>query len=170
LRERLAINEQIRSRELRVIQDDGKNLGVVTKEEALRIAKERGLDLIQLPGGTEPPIAKIMDYGRYQYELSKKNKKAKATAHVTETKTLQVKIGTSEHDLEIKAKQGSKWLKEGHRIKIELQLTGRTKYMDPKFHTERLNRVLHLVTENYKVAEEAKRSPRGLAVVIERSK
>jgi translation initiation factor IF-3 len=79
-----------------------------------------------------------------------------------------VKVGTGDHDLELKAKQASNWLKEGHRIKVELFLSGRTKYMDEKFLRERLDRVLKLITENFKIAEEVKRGPKGLQLTIER--
>ncbi len=111
-----------------------------------------------------------MDYGKYQYEASKKAKKAKAGAKPTETKSIQTKIGTGDHDLELKAKTASKWLKEGHRIKIELYLAGRAKYMDEKFLKERLDRLLHLITEDYKISESYKRGPKGLTTTIERAK
>jgi translation initiation factor IF-3 len=89
--------------------------------------------------------------------------------HITETKTIQVKIGTGEHDLELKAKKTSEWLGEGHRVKLDLFLPGRTKYMEPKFLEERLARILKLLTVEYRVAEAPQRSPKGLTVVIERS-
>lgn len=162
------INNQIRATELRVILDDGTNLGVIPTNEALKISLEKDLDLIEISPDAKPPIAKIMDFGKYQYELSKKQKQMKAKAHVTETKTLQVKIATGEHDLMIKAKQASKWLKEGHRIRIDLFLAGRAKYMEDKFLKERLERILHLITEEYKIAEEYKRGPKGRTIVIER--
>ncbi len=130
MRER--INNQIRAQELRVIDSENQNLGVLSIKEALELAQSKGLDLIEVNPNSNPPIAKIMDFGKYQYELSKKLKKAKAGAKMTETKSIQIKIGTGDHDLELKAKTASKWLKEGHRIKIELFLAGRAKYMDEK--------------------------------------
>ncbi len=170
MREKIAINEQIRAQELQVIGSEGQNLGVIGRDEALRLAREAKLDLIEISKGVIPPIAKIMDYGKYRYEKDKKVKRAKANAHATETKMLQVNIGTGEHDLLIKAKQASGWLKEGHRVKIELRLSGRVKYMEPRFLRERLDRILHLLTESYKITEEAKRGLRGLALVIEKAK
>ena len=86
----------------------------------------------------------------------------------TETKSIQVKVGTGDADLALKAKQASLWLKEGHRIKVELFLKGRTKYMDENFLKERLDRVLHLITEQYKIAEALKKVPKGLMLTIER--
>lgn len=168
MRER--INNQIRASELRVIDSENNNLGVLSIKQALELAQEKGLDLIEISPNATPPVGKIMDFGKYQYEMSKKLKKVKAGAKSTETKSIQVKIGTGEHDLQLKAKTASKWLKEGHRIKIELFLSGRAKYMEEKFLKERLDRVMHLITENYKISDSYKRGPKGLTVTIEKAK
>ena len=163
------INNQITAPELRVIMEDGQNLGVISFEEALDKAREVGLDLIEISPKASPPVAKIMDYGKFQYAENKKLKLSKTKAHTVEVKNIQVKVGTGEHDLELKAKKASAWLKEGNRIKIDLFLPGRTKYMDMKFLKERMERVLKLITEEYKVSDEAKKSPKGLSIVIERA-
>ena len=168
MRER--INNQIRAKELRVIDSEGQNLGVLSIKEALELAQSKGLDLIEIAPNAIPPIAKVMDFGKYQYEVNKKLKKAKAGSKPTETKSIQIKIGTGNHDLGLKAKTASKWLKEGHRIKVELFLAGRTKYMDEKFLRGRLDRILYLITENYKVSDSYKRNPKGLVITIERAK
>lgn len=168
MRER--INNQIRAQELRVIDSENQNLGILSTKEALELAQSKGLDLIEINPNSNPPIAKIMDFGKYQYELSKKLKKAKAGAKTTETKSIQVKVGTGDHDLELKAKTASKWLKEGHRIKIELFLSGRSKFMNENFLKERLDRVLHLITEDYKVSDSYKKGPKGLFITIEKNK
>lgn len=169
MKEKVRINAQISSLTLRVIDDADNNLGVISKEEAIRLAQAKGLDLIEISPNATPPIAKIMDYGRFQYIAQKKDRDSRAKAHVTETKTIQIKIGTSERDLELKAKKSSEWLREGHRVKLDLFLPGRSKYMDVKFLGERLDRILRLVSEEYRVAEEAKKSPKGLTIVIERA-
>lgn len=166
MRER--INNQIRANELRVILSTGENLGVLSFKEAMALADKQGLDLIEISPNANPPIAKIMDFGKYQYEQNKKQKKAKASSHKTETKSIQIKIGTGDGDLALKARKASEWLKEGHRIKVELFLSGRSKYMNDAFLRERLNRVLHLITENYKVAEEYKKGPKGPIITLER--
>jgi len=163
------INNQIRSSELRVIDSDGSNLGVISKEEAIKKAERQMLDLIEISPNANPPVAKITDYGKFQYEEKKKQKEAKSKAHVTETKTLQVKIGTGDHDLGLKAKNASNWLKEGHRIKLDLFLAGRAKYLDQKFLRERMERILVLTTEDYKIADGPKRSPKGLTVILEKA-
>ena len=169
MKEKIRINREIRAPKLRVIDDADGNLGTMTTEDALKLAVEKGLDLIEISPNAVPPVAKIMDYGRFQYIAQKKDRDARAKAHTTETKTIQIKIGTSERDLELKAKKSSEWLKEGHRVKLDLFLPGRTKYMEPKFLEERLDRILRLVSEEYRVSEPPKKSPKGLTVVIEKS-
>ncbi len=156
--------------ELRVVGPEGENVGVITLQEALRQAESAGLDLIEISPTAVPPVAKIMDYGKYRYEENRKAKTAKVKSHATETKSLQVKIGTGEHDLELKAKRASEWLKDGDRIKIDLFLPGRAKYLERDFLEERLKRLLRLITEDFKIADQPKKSPKGLTMVIERGK
>jgi translation initiation factor IF-3 len=164
------INHAIRAPELRVITAEGENLGVISTSEALKRANEMGLDLIEISPNANPPIAKIMDYGKFQYAENKKLKNAKSKSSTTEVKSLQVKIGTGDHDLNLKAKKASEWLGEGHRIKIDLFLPGRSKFLDESFLRERMDRILKLITENYNIADPVKKSPKGLSVVIERAK
>jgi translation initiation factor IF-3 len=155
--------------ELRVVGAAGENHGVISLEKALALAKGASLDLIEISPNAVPPVAKIMDYGKFQYVEQKKEKEVKAKSHVTETKAIQIKIGTSERDLELKAKKISEWLEDGHRVKLDLYLPGRTKYMDPKFLQERMDRILRLVSQEYKVAEPPVRGPKNLSMTLERS-
>jgi translation initiation factor IF-3 len=162
------INQQIRARELRVIGPKGENLGVLTLSEALKKADEHGLDLIEISPTAIPPVAKIADFGRYQYEEAKKAKSAKKP-HSSEVKNVQVKLATGDHDLALKAKKTSEWLAEGHRVKVDLFLPGRAKYLDEKFLKERIERMLKLVSVDYKIADPAKKSPKGMTAIIERA-
>ncbi len=166
---RTRINHQIRAPELRVIGPQGENIGVITLQEALSKATEAGFDLIEISPNAVPPVAKIMDYGKFQYAENKKQKVAKAKVHTVEVKTIQVKIGTSEHDLELKAKRVAEWLTEGNRVKIDLFLAGRSKYMEFKFLQERLERILKLIPVAYKIADSVKKGPKGLTIIIEKS-
>jgi len=161
------INNQIKAKELRVIGENNENLGILSFSEAITKAREKGLDLIEISPTATPPVAKIMDYGKFLYEQNKKRKKADS-GHRTETKSLQIKIGTSEHDLMLKAKKISSWLNENHRVKIELFLTGRLKSLGDAFLKEKINRLLNLITTNYKIAEDFKKSPKGLTIIIEK--
>lgn len=162
------INEAIRAPEMRVIGSEGENLGVLKKEEALKQAKELELDLIEISANSNPPVAKIADYGKFLYEQKKKQKASKAKSQSVEVKTIQVKIGTDENDLNIKAKKASEWLEEGHRIKVELFLPGRTKYIDKTFLEERISRLLKLISVDFKTATPIGKSPKGLTTIIEK--
>lgn len=166
--DRLRINNEIRAQELRVISADGGNLGVLSLEAALAAAKTAGLDLIEISPSAVPPIAKIMDYGKFEYERSKKEKAVKAKVKVSETKEVQIKVGTGDHDMELKAKKAAEWLAEGHRVRAELFLKGRYKGMEEKFLKDRLEKFLIRIPYAYKVAEPVTKSPKGYAGVIER--
>ena len=169
MKSRIRINSEIRAAELRVIGAAGENLGIISTAAALAAAKAAALDLIEISPNAVPPVAKIMDYGKFQYEQQKKDREVRAKAHVTETKSVQVEVGTGENDLTRKARQAAGWLKEGHRVRIELFLKGRYKYMDPAFLKERLKRFVLLVPEDYKEAEGIQRGPKGFTMIIEKA-
>ena len=166
--DRLRINNEIRAQELRVIGAEGENLGVLALPEALAAAKTAGLDLIEISPSAVPPVAKIMDYGKFEYERSKKEKMVKAKVKISETKEVQVKVGTGDHDMDLKAKKAAQWLAEGHRVRAELFLKGRYKGMEEKFLKDRLEKFLIRIPYAYKIAEPVARSPKGFAGVIER--
>jgi translation initiation factor IF-3 len=153
---------------MRVISAEGGNLGVLSLEAALAAAKVAGLDLIEISPSAVPPIAKIMDYGKFEYERSKKEKVAKSKVKISETKEVQIKVGTGDHDMELKAKKAAEWLAEGHRVRAELFLKGRYKGMGEEFLKDRLEKFLVRIPYAYKVAEPITRSPKGFAGVIER--
>ena len=163
------VNHQIRASELRVIGPKGENLGIISLSEALMKAEEAGLDLIEISPNAVPPVAKISDFGKFQYEENKKQKQAKSKAHTVETKTIQVKLGTGEHDLGLKAKKASEWLADGNRVKLDLFLPGRAKYLDQNFLKTRLDRILKLITVEYKIATPPTKSPKGLTVIVEKA-
>ncbi len=167
-KERVRMNEGIRAKEVRVLGPEGENFGVLATADALAKAKELGLDLIEVSPNANPPVCKITDYGKHKYDQKKKDKDIKSKAKVTETKEAQVKIGTSTNDMNIKASKIGAWLREGHRVKVDLFLWGRYKYMEFDFLKDRLERFLAIIPESYKIADEIKKSPKGLSVVLER--
>lgn len=162
------INHQIKAPELRVITEDGANLGVIPLSQAIREAQTRNLDLIEISPNAVPPVAKIMDYGKFQYDEKKKQRVAKSRTQTSELKNIQVKIGTGDHDLELKAKKASEWLNDGHRVKIDLYLSGRSKFMDINFHKERMDRIFKLITTEYKVVSPPTKGLKGLSATIEK--
>ena len=149
---------------------EGENFGVLPLSDAIAKAQEFGLDLIEISPNAVPPVAKVMEYGKFQYEQQKKRREIKAKSHTTETKSVQVKIGTGDHDMQLKAKKAAAWLGEGHRVKVDLFLWGRYKYMEFGFLKERLERFLKLIPADYKLADPISKSPKGLATTLERAK
>jgi len=164
--DRLKINEGIRAPELRVLLDDGSS-EVMKREAALKLAANQGLDLIEITAKANPPVAKITDYGKYVYDQKKKQKEIKAKQNTVEVKSLQIRVGTGDADLKMKADRASEWLADGDRVKAELYLRGRSKYLDKTFLETRLKKVLEFITEEYKVVEDIKESPKGIAILIE---
>lgn len=161
-------NHAIRANEVRVIGPEGENFGVLSLSNALKRAEEFGLDLIEISPNANPPVTKIANLGKYLYEENKKQKQGKKS-HSTEVKTVQIKLGTGDHDLNLKAKKASEWLSQGDRVRVDLFLPGRAKYLDEKFLKERIERMLKLVSIDYKIADSPKKSPKGMTVIIERA-
>jgi len=167
---RTNINYYIRAPELRLIGAEGENIGIVSNSVAQKMAQDAGLDLIEISPNANPPVAKIMDYGRFQYDENKKQKVSKATAKVVEVKNIQVKIGTGEADLALKAKKASEWLADGQQVRVELFLSGRSKFLKDDFLNERLQRYLNLISVDFKITVPLKRGPKGPSLVIEKKK
>lgn len=147
---------------------EGENLGVLSFADALKAAEAAGLDLIEISPNAKPPVAKVMDYGKFQYELKKRESAARAKAKVSETKEVQIKVGTGENDMRLKANKAAEWLAEGHRVRAELFLKGRYKGMEEAFLKSRLEKFLLLIPFAYKIAEPVARAPKGFAAIIER--
>lgn len=120
-----AINEEIREKELRVISNTGEQLGVISTREALRLASEAELDLVMISPGANPPVCKIMDYGKFIYEQSKKEKEAKKKQKVISVKEIRVSPTIEEHDLGIKANNAKKFIIDGDKVKITVRFRGR---------------------------------------------
>lgn len=119
------INEDIRDKEVRLIGDDGAQLGIMSSQEALNIAIEKNLDLVKIAPGSNPPVCKIMDYGKYRFEQSKREKESKKNQHVIEVKEIRMSPGIGLNDFNVKLKNGLKFLKEGNRLKVTVRFRGR---------------------------------------------
>ena len=119
------INDEIRDKEVRVISDNGEQLGIMSAAEALRVAEERDLDLVKIAPGSNPPVCKIMDYGKYRFEQSKREKEAKKNQHVIEVKEIRMSPSIGENDFNTKLKNGQKFLSGGDRLKVTVRFRGR---------------------------------------------
>lgn len=165
---RLRINNQIRVPEVQVIDEDGKQLGVMKTFDALKMAREKELDLAEVGPNMRPPIAKIMDYGKYIYRKERQEKKSGPKVKEQERKTIRVGFKTGVHDLEFKAKKAEEFLKEGHIVKLELTLRGREKALS-QIGKERLANFIKFIKEEFTVQEDVKRSPFGWTITIKKA-
>ena len=140
-------------------------MGIMPLEDALRQAQERNLDLIQVTEKVEPPVCKIIDYGKYLYRQQKKEKGAKQKGG--EMKGIRLSFNISQHDMAIRAKQAEKFLKEGDKIRIEMRLVGRQKALGD-FAKEKVNKFLEVLQGviPFKVEREIKREPRGFSMIV----
>lgn len=119
------INEEIRYKELRVISDTGEQLGIMSRGEALRISEEKNLDLVCVSPNAKPPVCKILDYGKYRYELQKREKEAKKKQATTQVKEIRLSTFIEDHDIGVKAKTALKFLNNGDKVKVTLRFRGR---------------------------------------------
>lgn len=121
----LFINEQIRDKEIRLIGENGEQLGIMPAREALKLAEEAGLDLVKIAPTAKPPVCKIVDYGKYRYELARKEKDAKKKQKVIEIKEIRMSPNIDTNDLNTKASAARKFIEKGNRVKVTLRFRGR---------------------------------------------
>lgn len=119
------LNEQIRDKEIRLIGDDGEQLGIMSAKDALKMAKEAGLDLVKIAPTAKPPVCKIVDYGKYRYEQARREKEAKKKQKVTEVKEIHLSPNIDVNDLTTKANQARKFVEKGNKVKVALRFRGR---------------------------------------------
>ena len=119
------VNERIKAREVLVIDEDGTKLGVMPTREALNIARGKGLDLVEVSPNANPPVCRIMDYGKYKYQMQKKLHEAKRKQKTVEVKTVKVRPRTDEHDMQVRIKQARKFLEKGNKVKAVVMFRGR---------------------------------------------
>lgn len=119
------LNEEIKEKEVRVVADGGEQLGIMSSQEALKIAEEREVDLVLMSPGATPPVCKIMDYGKFVYEQAKKNKEAKKKQKVINVKEVRLSPTIEEHDISIKANNARKFLLDGNKVKVTVRFRGR---------------------------------------------
>ncbi|MBE5967913.1 MAG: translation initiation factor IF-3 [Lachnospiraceae bacterium] len=119
------INEQIRDREVRLIGENGEQLGIMSGKEANKLAREAELDLVKIAPTAKPPVCKIIDYGKYRYELTRKEKEAKKKQKVTDVKEIRLSPNIDDNDLNTKANHARKFLSKGDKVKVSLRFRGR---------------------------------------------
>ncbi len=127
-RDRTRVNAEIQAPQVRVIDSDGKQLGILPRREALRLAGERSLDLVEVAPNADPPVAKLMDFGKYQYERAKREREARKARKEIEVKEVRLRPKTDEHDINFKVRQARAFLASGAKVKIRMRFRGREIY------------------------------------------
>ncbi|OGZ61028.1 MAG: translation initiation factor IF-3 [Candidatus Spechtbacteria bacterium RIFCSPLOWO2_01_FULL_43_12] len=159
-------NEQISAPEVRLLDEKGNNLGIVKTAEAIKKAREAGLDLIEISGKAVPPVARIMDHGKYLYQQEKKDKDAKKKQETGSVmKGVRIGMQTSEHDTGIKAGLVDKFLKKGYKVRVELIMKGREKALQD-MGNKKVEDFLSALSEEHEVEQGPKKSPRGIYFII----
>ncbi len=140
------INEMIREEQIRVIDDEGEQLGIMKPEDALRDAEEQGLDLVEVAPKAEPPVCRIMDFGKYRYQQSKRAKESKKHQHTVTVKEIKYRPKISDHDFDFKTNHVRDFLKAGNKVKLTIMFRGR-EMAHPEFGRELLGRVVEDVKD-----------------------
>lgn len=158
-------NEQIYAREVRVIGPDSEQLGILDRNEAIAIAKEHGLDLVEVAATADPPVCRIMDYGKFKYETQKKKQEAKKRQTVVQIKEIKVRPKTDEHDFETKVRHIKRFLEEGDRVKVTVFFRGREIVHKDRGITV-LERIILETKDVGKVEQEPKAEGRTLQMLL----
>jgi translation initiation factor IF-3 len=161
----LRVNREIRAPEVRVIDEDGTMLGVYPPMEALRMAEAKGLDLIEIAPTAKPPTCKIMDYGKYKYELKKKEHQARKNQTIIVIKEIQIRPRTDSHDLNVKMKHARRFLLEGDKVKVNLRFYGR-EMAHQHLGMDLLNKVIKALSDIAMVEVPPKMEGRQLFVLV----
>ncbi len=159
------INERIRAPEIRLIGADGENIGVLTPSRALAMAQDAGLDLVEISPTATPPVCKIMDFGKFKYELQKREAEARKKQKIIEVKEIKFRPGTDTHDYEVKMRSVLKFLGEGDKVKVTLRFRGR-EMAHQELGAQLLNRVADDVKDLAKVEQMPKLEGRQMVMMI----
>jgi translation initiation factor IF-3 len=159
------VNDRIRGGEIRLIGADGENVGVVSPARALAMAEEAGLDLVEISPNAEPPVCKIMDFGKYKYEQQKREAEARRKQHIIEIKEIKFRPGTDTHDYDVKMRSVMKFLAEGDKVKVTLRFRGR-EMAHQQLGLELLNRVAADVGDAGKIESMPKLEGKQMVMMI----
>jgi translation initiation factor IF-3 len=164
-KDRQQINEYIRAKEVRVIDENGEMRGIMSLDDALALAEEANLDLVNVSPNADPPVCKILDYGKYRYDMQKREKNAKKNQKVTEVKEIRLSTFIEDHDIQVKANTAIKFLKEGDKVKVSLRFRGRERdYQSKGF--EVMERFAEAVSEFGEIEKKAKLEGRSLSMFL----
>ena len=159
------INEQIRDKEIRLIGEDGEQLGIMSAKDALKMAKEAELDLVKIAPQSVPPVCKIMDYGKYRFEQAKREKEARKNQHVVDIKEVRLSLNIDTHDFNTKLNNALKFIKHGDKVKVSIRFRGR-EMGHPEIGLEIMNRFAESCSEFAVVEKPAKLEGRNMLMFL----
>jgi translation initiation factor IF-3 len=159
------INWGIRAQEVRVIDSDGKQAGIMPLKEAMRIAEEKGLDLVEVAPNATPPVCRVMNYGKYKYQQSKRSQEARKHQTVIQVKEVKLRPRTEEHDFQFKLRHAKRFLSEGNKVKISILFRGR-ELAHPEFGRDMMNRFLEEVKDIMVIEQAPRLEGRNMVMVV----
>ncbi len=163
--DKVRVNENIRAKELRLISNDGKLIGIVDIREALDIAEKSGMDLVEISPKANPPVCKIIDYGKYKYEQQKREKKNKKKQHVINVKEVRFRPHTDTHDIETKVRKIREFIENGDRVKISIMFRGR-EMAHQEMGMETMQHVISLIDDIAKIDKAPRQEGRFLTAYL----
>jgi translation initiation factor IF-3 len=158
-------NENIRANEVRVIDAEGGQVGVMPVAQGIALAKQKGMDLILIVPNAQPPVCKIQNLGKYLYHTAKEERKKKAHSHEVQVRGIRLGVRISSHDMEVKANKAIQFLEEGDKVKVDFVLRGREK-AHPDLAKQKMKEFLDILTVPINIEQEPKKQPWGFNVVI----
>ncbi len=161
----LEVNEGIKFKEVRVISNDGSQIGIIPVEKALEAAYAKDLDLVCISPNAQPPVCKIMDYGKFRFEQTKREKEAKKNQKVVEVKEIRLGLSIDVHDFETKGKQAIKFLNAGNKVKVSIRFRGR-ELGHPEIGLDNMNRFAEFCSEHASVEKAAKMEGRNMLMFL----
>jgi translation initiation factor IF-3 len=159
------INERIRFPEIRVIDSDGSQVGILSPKEALKLAEERELDLVLVSETAKPPVCRIMDYGKYKFEQEKKAREAKKKQHTADVKEVKMRYKIDEHDYRVRVNQAQRFLKSGDKVKATITFRGR-EIQHANLAEDLLNRMAEDLKEIAEIQQAPKREGRNMMMML----
>lgn len=157
----MRVNEQIRAREVRLIDEEGKQAGIISTIEALRMARERGYDLVEVASTVDPPVCKLIDFGKYKYQMAKKHTARKTT----DVKEVKIRPRISEHDLMLKVRNVRRFLDEGDKAKITMQFRGR-EIVRTEAGMKIFERIIEMLTGKFTMEQQPRREGNSIVMVV----
>lgn len=159
------VNERIRIREVRLIDDEGRQIGIIPTREALEMARERGLDLVEVAPNASPPVCRLMDYGKFRYEQSRKERDSRRNQHVIKLKEVRIEPKIGDHDLETKGRNAAKFLDGGDKVKLTVLFRGRS-ITHPELGKDLLDRLAEQLRDHGTIEQGARMEGRTMTMTL----